>query len=108
MVREPSGISWTPRIGRAVLLGAAAVGADLDHRDDPPVEVDAEAGQGQGLHVAHHLLGRLVGRGEDVDLAYPIAVAGDSHRVDRRQAGEGLLEFPIVHAFTFPRHNPTT
>ena len=45
------------RRARPARLGVA-VGVQLDHRHDPAVELDAEAGQGDRLDVAHHLLRR--------------------------------------------------
>ena len=52
-------------LGVAVAVGGAA---ELDDRDDPAVELDAEAGQGHRLDVPHDLLRVLGGVGEDVDL----------------------------------------
>jgi len=93
--------------GGAVLIGADPIGADLHHRDDAAIQVDAEAGQGQGLHVAHHLLGRLVRSRQHVHLTHPPGLSDDPHGVDRGQAGEGLLEFPMIHG-CLPRRYPTT
>ena len=86
-----------PELGRGLLgdLGVAvAVGgaAELDDRDDPAVELDPEAGQGDRLDVPDHLLRVLGGVGEDVDLG------GAAARVRHHPGGRDLgqpAELPL-------------
>jgi hypothetical protein len=73
------------------------IGVHLHHRDNASVDVETEAGHGQGLHISYHLLGRLAGGRQDMELAHPIGFPHHPHRIDIGEAAESFFDFAVVH-----------
>ena len=92
------------KVPYGALFPALVIALELHHRDQPPIEVETEAGHGHGLDVTDHLLGVLLGRGEDVDLGRPaLLVHHDAGGGDFGDATQLMLEVrvPSIH------HMPT-
>ena len=80
-VGEAGGFAREPREGEVV-------GPDLNDADDPVVDVQAQLEHREGLDVADHLLGRLAGLGQHVDLVGD--GVGPGHDACRDYPGESL------------------